>query len=75
MPADAKGDAMTEDLQSRPGRRPAEPQVRQKHPYEPPKATFVPLKLEEKLLSCGKRAMVKTAVDLCSCSADRTAMS
>ena len=27
-----------------------------KRPYEPPTATFVPLKLEERLLSCLKRA-------------------
>jgi len=25
-----------------------------RQPYTPPKATFVPLKLEERLLSCGK---------------------
>lgn len=25
-----------------------------RQPYEPPKATFVPLKLEERLLACGK---------------------
>ena len=25
-----------------------------KQPYEPPKATFVPLKLEERLLACSK---------------------
>jgi len=25
-----------------------------KQPYEPPRATFVPLKLEERLLLCGK---------------------
>lgn len=26
----------------------------QKEPYEPPKATFVPLKVEERLLACSK---------------------
>ena len=26
----------------------------QKQPYEPPRATFVPLKLEERLLECKK---------------------
>jgi hypothetical protein len=25
-----------------------------REPYEPPKATFVPLKMEERVLSCGK---------------------
>ncbi len=25
-----------------------------RQPYEPPKATFVPLKIEERLLACGK---------------------
>ena len=25
-----------------------------KQPYEPPKATFTPLKMEERLMSCGK---------------------
>lgn len=29
-----------------------------KQPYEPPKATFVPLKLEERLLSCNWRPYV-----------------
>ena len=32
----------------------SQPPVTQKLPYEPPKATFVPLKLEERLLSCLK---------------------
>ena len=27
---------------------------REKRVYEPPKATFVPLKIEERLLGCGK---------------------
>jgi hypothetical protein len=26
----------------------------QRQPYEPPKADFVPLKLEERLMQCGK---------------------
>jgi hypothetical protein len=30
------------------------PPVTQKRPYEPPTATFVPLKLEERLLACEK---------------------
>ncbi len=29
-------------------------QATQKLPYEPPKAVFVPLKLEERLKTCGK---------------------
>ena len=33
---------------------PTAPPVTQKLPYAPPKATFVPLKLEERLLACGK---------------------
>jgi len=33
---------------------PTAPPVTQKLPYTPPKATFVPLKLEERLLACGK---------------------
>jgi len=32
----------------------SETPVTQKLPYEPPKATFVPLKLEERLLTCDK---------------------
>jgi hypothetical protein len=28
--------------------------VTEKRPYEPPAVTFVPLKLEERLLGCGK---------------------
>lgn len=28
----------------------------QKEPYEPPKATFVPLKVEERLMACTKVA-------------------
>jgi len=32
----------------------SETSVTQKLPYEPPKATFVPLKLEERLLTCTK---------------------
>ena len=31
----------------------SQPPVTQKLPYAPPKATFVPLKLEERLLTCG----------------------
>lgn len=34
---------------------PTAPPVTQKLPYAPPKATFVPLKLEERLLACGKK--------------------
>ena len=33
---------------------PTAPPVTQKLPYAPPKATFVPLKLEERLLACSK---------------------
>ena len=33
-----------------------------KSPYAPPKATFVPLKIEERLLACNK----KTLPGLCS---------
>jgi hypothetical protein len=32
----------------------SEAPVTQKLPYAPPKATFVPLKLEERLLQCNK---------------------
>ncbi len=32
----------------------SEAPVAQKLPYAPPKATFVPLKLEERLTMCGK---------------------
>lgn len=28
--------------------------VAERQPYEPPKATFVPLKLEERLMTCDK---------------------
>jgi hypothetical protein len=42
------------DLQSQPTRPQAEGQVTQKRPYAPPKASFVPLKLEERLLVCSK---------------------
>ena len=31
-----------------------EHQEPQRQPYEPPKATFVPIKLEERLLGCSK---------------------
>ena len=34
---------------------PTAPPVTQKLPYAPPKATFIPLKLEERLLGCGKQ--------------------
>lgn len=34
--------------------RPTAPPVTEKRPYEPPTATFVPLKLEERLLACSK---------------------
>jgi hypothetical protein len=30
----------------------------QKQPYEPPKAIFVPLKLQERLLGCGPNSSV-----------------
>ena len=32
----------------------SEAPVTQKLPYAPPKATFIPLKLEERLLTCAK---------------------
>jgi hypothetical protein len=32
----------------------SETPVTQQLPYEPPKATFVPLKIEERLLTCSK---------------------
>ncbi|WPD24691.1 MAG: hypothetical protein SD837_09030 [Candidatus Electrothrix scaldis] len=31
-----------------------EPQNKQKKPYKPPKATFIPLKIEERLTKCDK---------------------
>ena len=43
-----------ENLQSEATRPRAETQVTQKQPYAPPKAAFVPLNLEERLLACLK---------------------
>jgi hypothetical protein len=34
----------------------------QKLPYAPPKATFIPLKLEERLLACTKYTTLETVV-------------
>lgn len=45
-----------ENLQSQPTGPQTEARVTQKRPYAPPKATFVPLKLEERLLTCPKVA-------------------
>jgi hypothetical protein len=36
------------------GRQDERPPVTEKRPYEPPAATFVPLRLEERLLACLK---------------------
>lgn len=35
---------------------PTDVKTTQKQPYEAPKATFVPLKLEERLLACAKQS-------------------
>jgi hypothetical protein len=45
-----------ENLRPQPTGPRAEAQVTQKRPYELPKATFVPLKLEERLIGCTKTA-------------------
>lgn len=44
------------------------PTVTQKLPYEPPKATFVPLKLEERLLACSKETYCVITNSLLECS-------
>ena len=43
-----------ENQQPQPTAPQSEAPVTQKLPYAPPTATFVPLKLEERLLACGK---------------------
>jgi hypothetical protein len=43
-----------ENLKPQPTEPQTEAQITPKQPYEPPKATFVPLKLEERLLQCFK---------------------
>jgi hypothetical protein len=43
-----------EQQDARPTALESESHVTQKRPYAPPQATFVPLKLEERLLVCGK---------------------
>ena len=42
------------DSATSPASMPNTAQAAARQPYEPPKATFVPLKLEERLLKCGK---------------------
>ena len=49
-----------ENQQPQPTAPQSEAPVTQKLPYEPPKATFVPLKLEERLLTCDKVCPVGT---------------
>jgi hypothetical protein len=48
---------MNTQLNTHPATDPADAPAAQpaaRRPYEPPKATFVPLKLEERLLACDK---------------------
>jgi hypothetical protein len=52
-----------ENLKSQPNKPQAETQATPKQPYASPKATFVSIKLEERLLICNK-----LPTDLGSCS-------
>ncbi len=47
-----------EDTHREPTKKPSEAPITQKRPYEAPKATVVPLKLEERLLACSKAHLV-----------------
>lgn len=50
----SKREKIMENQQPQPTAPQSEAPVTQKLPYAPPKATFVPLKLEERLLACNK---------------------